>query len=90
MGADVGASLRKAGAATMGLSCGPEKSRKWEVGTTPSAPRRQEGGSPLGTAAAVVRRGGTLVGARFHSGPSGEEQSRKVPEVHCYGTALAS
>ena len=90
MGADVGASLQKAGAAAVGLSCGPEKSRKREVGTTPSAPCGQEGGSPLGMAAAVVRRGGTLAGARFHSGPSREEQSRKVREVHSYGTALAS
>lgn len=91
IGAGVGAPLRKAGAATTGSvlpSRKSRKSRKWEVGTSPSALRGQEGSSPLGKV--VVRRGGTLLGACFHSNPSGEEQSHQVREVHSHGTVLAS
>lgn len=66
------------------------KIQKAEVGTSLSVLCGQEGGSPLGKAAvAVVRRGRTLLGACFHSDHSGEEQSRKVHEVHSYGTVLA-
>lgn len=82
--------MQKVGAATAGLSCGPEKSRKQEVGTSPSAQCGQEGRSALGKAVEVEWGGGTILGVRSHRDPSGEEQSSKMREVHSYRRVLVS
>lgn len=66
-----------------------QKNPESGAGNQPLILRGQESGSPLGKAVVVVRRGGTLLGACFHSDPSREEQIRKVGEVHSYRTVLA-
>ena len=67
-GAEVGAHLHRAMAATAGWSCGPANPESGNVGS-----------SPLGMV--VVRREGTLPGVGFHGDLSKEQWSHKAHRI---------